>query len=333
MIDITVICALLIITGIMLYVILDGFDLGVGIIFPFAPNDVSRNKMMSSIAPVWDGNETWLIYVGGILFAAFPIAYSILLPALYIPIMLLIFALIFRGVAFEFRLKAKKSRWIWDYSFNFGSILAAFSQGLMLGSVIEGFKVENMQFAGGSFDWLTSFSITTGFGVVFGYALLGASWVIVKTENPTKEWAKSIMKPLNFILGVFILMVSIKTPLEYPQIAQKWFSYPNIFLLLPIPFITLFCWVKIFTSLNKNRDYQPFILTVLIFILSFIGLGYSLWPYIIVNDLTIWDLSAPDKSLQLVFITLMVSFPIVLGYTFFVYKLFKGKVLEKDSFY
>lgn len=333
MIDITVICALLIVLGIILYVILDGFDLGVGIIFPFAPDEASKNKMMSSIAPVWDGNETWLIYGGGILFAAFPIAYSILLPALYIPLMLLIFALIFRGVAFEFRMKEKKSRWIWDYSFTFGSTLAAFSQGLILGSLIEGFEVENMQFSGGSFDWLTSFSITTGFGVVFGYALIGASWVTLKTENQTKEWAKNITKPLNFILGLFVMMVSLKTPLQYPEIADKWFSFPNFFLLLPIPLITFFCWLKIFDSLSKGRDRQPFIFTVAIFILSFVGLGYSLWPYIIVNNLTIWDLAAPAKSLQLVFITLMISFPIVLGYTLFVYKLFKGKVLEKDSYY
>jgi len=333
MIDITAICALLIALGIVLYVILDGFDLGVGIIFPFAPDDVSKNKMMSSIAPVWDGNETWLIYGGGILFAAFPTAYSILLPALYIPLMLLIFALMFRGVAFEFRMKAKASRWIWDYSFTFGSILAAFSQGLILGSLIEGFEVKNMQFVGGSFDWLTSFSITTGFGVVFGYAVLGASWVILKTEDPTKKWAKNIIKPLNFILGLFVLMVSLKTPIQYPEIASKWFSLPNFFLLLPIPLITIFCWLKIFDSLSKDKDYQPFILTVSIFILSFIGLGYSLWPYIIVNNLTIWDLAAPAKSLELVFITLIISFPIVLGYTLFVYKLFKGKVLEKDSYY
>ncbi|MDA9818331.1 cytochrome d ubiquinol oxidase subunit II [Flavobacteriaceae bacterium] len=333
MIDITVICALLIVLGIILYVILDGFDLGVGIIFPFAPDEASKNKMMSSIAPVWDGNETWLIYGGGILFAAFPIAYSILLPALYIPLMLLIFALMFRGVAFEFRMKAKESRWIWDYSFTFGSTLAAFSQGLILGSLIEGFEVKNMQFAGGSFNWLTSFSITTGFGVVFGYALLGASWAILKTDNPTKEWAKNIAKPLNFILGLFVLMVSLKTPIQYPEIADKWFSFPNFFILLPIPLIAIFCWLKIFDSLSKDKDNQPFIFTVAIFILSFVGLGYSLWPYIIVNNLTIWDLAAPAKSLQLVFITLMISFPIVLGYTLFVYKLFKGKVLEKDSYY
>jgi cytochrome d ubiquinol oxidase subunit II len=333
MIDVTTICALLIALGMMLYVILDGFDLGIGIIFPFAPNEFSKNKMMSSIAPVWDGNETWLIYGGGILFAAFPTAYSILLPALYIPLMLLLFALMFRGVAFEFRLKAKQSRWIWDYSFTFGSILAAFSQGLILGSIIEGFQVENMRFVGGSFDWLTSFSITTGFGVVFGYALLGASWVVLKTENPTKEWAKNIIKPLNVMLGLFILMVSLKTPIEYPQIAQKWFSFPNFWILLPIPLITIVCWLKIFSSLSNNKDYQPFILTIAIFILSFIGLGYSLWPYIIINDLTIWDLAAPEKSLQLVFITLMISFPIVLGYTIFVYKLFKGKVLDHHHYY
>lgn len=333
MIDITIICALMLALGIVLYVILDGFDLGVGILFPFAPNDSCRNKMMSSIAPVWDGNETWLIYGGGILFAAFPIAYSILLPALYIPLMLLIFALMFRGVAFEFRMKAIKSRWIWDYSFTFGSFVAAFAQGLILGAVIEGFKVENKQFAGQSFDWLTSFSITTGFGVVFGYALLGACWVLFKTQNQTKIWAKNIIKPLNLILGLFVLMVSIKTPIEYPEIAKKWFSFPNFSLLLPIPLITFFCWLKVFDSLNKNKDHLPFIFSIAIFILSFIGLGFSLWPYIIVNNLTIWDLSAPAKSLELVFMTLMISFPIVVGYTIFVYRLFKGKVRSKDSYY
>ena len=332
MIDITTICAILIVIGVILYVVLDGFDLGIGIIFPFAPDDKSRDTMMSSIAPVWDGNETWLIYGGGILFAAFPAAYSILLPALYVPLMAMIFALIFRGVAFEFRMKAKTSKWIWDYSFTLGSTLAAFSQGLILGSLIEGFKVENMQFAGGSFDWLTSFSITTGFGVVFGYALLGTSWVILKTENETKEWAKNIAKPLNFILGLFILMVSLKTPIAYPEIAKRWFSLPNFLFLLPIPLVTFYCWLKIFDFSHHNKDYHPFIFCISIFILSFVGLGISLWPYIIVNQLTIWDLSAPAKSLQLVFITLLISFPVVLGYTIFVYRLFKGKVLEKGYY-
>jgi len=330
MIDVTLICALLIIFGIILYVILDGFDLGIGIIFPFAPDDQSRNIMMNSIAPIWDGNETWLIYGGGILFAAFPTAYAILLPALYIPLMLMIFALIFRGVAFEFRIKAKKSRWIWDYSFTFGSTLAAFSQGLILGSLIEGYKIDNMKFTGGSFDWLTSFSITTAFGGVFGYALLGVCWVILKTTKDTKKWAKNIVKPLNFILGLFILMVSLKTPIAYPEIAQRWFTLPNLIFLLPIPLITLYCWIKIFDFKNTHLDHMPFIYCITIFILSFIGLGISLWPYIIVNQLTIWDLSAPPKSLQLVFITLCISLPIVLGYTIFVYRLFKGKVFDKE---
>lgn len=333
MIDITIICAILIVFGVILYVILDGFDLGIGIIFPFAPNNKSRNVMMSSIAPVWDGNETWLIYGGGILFAAFPAAYSILLPALYIPLMLMIFALIFRGVAFEFRMKAKKSRWIWDYCFTFGSTLAAFAQGFVLGALIEGFEVQNMRFTGGSLDWLTTFSITTGFGVAFGYALLGACWVALKTDKSTRRWAKNIIRPLNFILGLFILMVSLKTPILYPEIAKKWFSLPNFFILLPIPLVTLFCWVKIFEYSKKDRDYHPFIFCVIIFILSFIGLSFSLWPYIIVNQLTIWDLAAPAKSLQLVFITLMFSFPVVVGYSFFVYRLFKGKVIAKESFY
>lgn len=331
--DFTLICAGLLIFGLGMYVILDGFDLGVGILFPWAPTDDCRNVMMSSIAPVWDGNETWLIYGGGILFAAFPIAYSIILSALYVPIMLLILALILRGVAFEFRLKAKKSRWIWDTSFTAGSILAAFSQGIILGALIHGIKVENLAFTGGVLDCFTPFSITTGAALVAGYGFIGSTWLVMKTEEITREWAKHIAKPLLFMVLLFLLIVSINTPLEYPHIRDRWFSLPNFFYLCPVPLLVLLLAYWVFWGLEKNKDAIPFRCAIGIFFLGLTGIIISLWPNMIMPNITIWDLSAEPATQKFVFWILCFSLPIVLSYTFFVYKIFRGKVTKEDAYY
>lgn len=331
--DMAVACVLLIALGVCLYVILDGMDLGVGILFLWTPKDQDRNIMMSSIAPVWDGNETWLIYVGGILLAAFPKAYSILLPALYIPIMVLILALILRGIAFEFRLKAKQSRWIWDWSFSIGSTLAAFTQGIILGAIIEGVKISKDQFIGGPFDCFTSFGITTGFSLIFGYALLGSTWLEMKTEGDIQTWARSISKPIALGVMLFILMISIKTPLDYPYIAERWFSLPNFIYLFPLPLLTLcFCYF-IFRGIATHQDHLPFICTMAVFILSFLGLGISLWPNIIMPDYTIWQAQAPQASLKFVMVVLFISLPIVFGYSWYVYRIFKGKIKLTDIYY
>ncbi|MBN9289319.1 MAG: cytochrome d ubiquinol oxidase subunit II [Gammaproteobacteria bacterium 39-13] len=331
--DFAIICAGLLLFGLGMYVILDGFDLGVGILFPWAPTDDCRNVMMSSIAPVWDGNETWLIYGGGLLFAAFPFAYSIILSALYLPIMLLILALILRGVAFEFRLKAVKSRWLWDFSFTAGSILAAFSQGLILGATIHGIKVENLVFKGNFFDCITPFSLTSGMALVIGYGFLGATWLVMKTQGITREWAKHITKPLLFMVLLFLLLISINTPLEYPHIAKRWFSMPNFLYLCPVPLFVLILAYGVFWGLDKNKDAVPFRAAIGIFLLGLVGVVISIWPYMIMPNITIWEVSASVSSQKFVFWLLAFSLPIILGYTFFVYKIFRGKVTKEEAFY
>ena len=331
---IVLILACLIGFGLLMYICLDGFDLGVGIIFPWAPNDQIRGVMFSSVAPVWDGNATWLIYVGAVLFAAFPIAYSIILPALYLPIMLMAAAFIFRGLAFEFRLKAsKKSRWIWDAAFALGSTAAAFLQGAMLGGVIEGFEVVDDRFAGNSMDWLSSFAIISGMGLIMGYALLGAAWVVYKTKGQTHDWARQIMKPILVIVGFFLVIISINTPLEHEAIAKRWFSLPNFFYLLPVPFLSAVCFFGILYGIYKRIDRLPFISTLGLYVLSFLGLAISLYPNIIMPDISIWDAAASEQSLDLLFYVLLISLPIVLGYTYFIYAIFREKVDEDTHHY
>lgn len=325
--DIVTMSAILIGFGVLIYVLLDGFDLGIGILFLWAPRDDDRNAMMSSIAPVWDGNATWLIFGGGVLFAAFPTAYAILLPALYIPIMVMILALIFRGIAFEFRLKTNpKHRGLWDTAFWAGSIGVAMTQGMILGAVIEGFKVVNNRYAGGGFDWLTSFSVMTGFALLMGYALLGSTWLIMKTQDATKLWARGVAKPLLLIVLGFIAMVSIKTPLEYPHIAERWFSVPNLYWLLPVPIVIVGLVIQAWRGIVSDANESPFWCTVGLFMLCYLGLMISLYPYLIMPNLTYWDLAAPDSSLKFVLVVSYFSLPIVLGYTWFVYRVFKGKV-------
>ncbi len=186
-IDLPLLWAAIIVVGVVMYVLLDGFDLGVGILFPFLPTDQDRDLAMNSVAPIWDGNETWLVLGGAGLFAAFPLAYAVILPGTYLPLIIMLLGLIFRGVAFEFRFKAHHRRHLWDKAFHYGSLAATIAQGMVLGAFIQGFEVENRQFAGGMFDWLTPFSLLTGAALISGYALLGATWLIMKTERELQE--------------------------------------------------------------------------------------------------------------------------------------------------
>lgn len=238
--DLPAIWYALIALAVFLYVLLDGFDLGVGILFPFAPTDQCRDSMMRSIAPFWDGNETWLVLGGGGLFAAFPLAYAVIMPAVYLPITIMLLGLIFRGVAFEFRFKARdRSRKIWDLSFHFGSLLAAFMQGMVLGAFVQGFQVQGRAYAGGPLDWLNPFSIMIGVALVFGYGLLGATWVNLKTVDITQEWARKSAKYLFGFVALFMAMVSLFMPLINPDIQKLWFSWPNVLLLAPMPGLSL----------------------------------------------------------------------------------------------
>jgi cytochrome d ubiquinol oxidase subunit II len=224
--------------AVVMYVLMDGFDLGLGILFPFARRDADRDVMMSSIAPIWDFNETWLILGGAGLFAAFPLAYAVVLPALYLPLMLMLIALIFRGVAFEFRFKARISRHLWDRSFHLGSVLATFAQGVVLGALIQGLEVRDRAFAGGMMDWLSPFSVATGAALVFGYALLGATWLIWRSTGELQRWAYRAARPLLYAVLGFIALVSVWTPLAEPAIRERWFSLPNLLYLSPVPAVT-----------------------------------------------------------------------------------------------
>lgn len=312
--------------AIFLYVLLDGFDLGIGILFPFAPSDDCRNKMMTSVAPFWDGNETWLVLGGGALFAAFPLAYAIVMPAFYIPIILMLLGLIFRGVAFEFRFKAHgKIRKIWDYSFHFGSLGAAFFQGVILGAFIQGIKVNARSFAGHSFDWLNSFSLMTGTAVVFGYALLGSTWIIMKTDKNTQAWARTTALYVAIYVAFFMALVSLWVPFLKDEIFRRWFTLPNLIYLSPIPLVTAGVFISLYGSLLREREFMPFILSLALFSLGYIGLAISLWPWIVPYQVSLWQAAADPKSLSLMLIVIVIFLPIILGHTAYSYYIFRGK--------
>jgi cytochrome d ubiquinol oxidase subunit II len=320
-------------TAIFLYVLLDGFDLGVGILFPFAPSDQCRDRMMNSIAPFWDGNETWLVLSGGGMFAAFPLAYAVLMPALYIPVILMLLGLIFRGVAFEFRFKASgKSRRIWDYAFHFGSLAAALMQGMILGAFVQGFEVQGRAFAGGSFDWLNAYSVMTGVAVAFGYALLGATWLVMKTDEVTQQWARKCASYVLGFVGLFMAIVSISMPLMNADVKALWFSLPNFFYLLPVPLLTLALFIFIWRDLHAESEYRPFFLSVGVFLMGYFGLGISLWPWLVPFAIDFRQAAAAGTSQSLMLVGTAIMLPAVLAYTAFSYYLFRGKSSHEDIY-
>ena len=320
-------------TALFLYVLLDGFDLGLGILFPFAPSDNCRDRMMNSIAPFWDGNETWLVLGGGGLFAAFPLAYAILMPALYIPIILMLLGLIFRGVAFEFRFKATgRSRRIWDYAFHFGSLAASFMQGMILGAFVRGIEVEGRSFAGSPFDWLNAYSVMTGMAVVFGYALLGATWLVMKTDGITQEWARKCAAYVLGYVGVFLGIVSVSMPMMNEDVKALWFSLPNLFYLLPVPMVTAFLFLMIWRDLHRGREYRPFLLSIGVFLMGYLGLGISLWPWLVPFEITFRKAAAASTSQSLLLVGTAIMLPLVLTYTAFCYYLFRGKASHESTY-
>jgi len=323
----------LITTAIILYVILDGFDLGVGVLFPFAPSDRCRDRMMNSIAPFWDGNETWLVLGGGGLFAAFPLAYAILMPALYIPVIGMLLGLIFRGVAFEFRFKATgKSRHIWDFAFHFGSLAATIMQGMILGAVVQGVDVEGRSFAGQAFDWLNAYSFMTGLALVFGYALLGSTWLVMKTDEATQDWARKCASYVLGYVGLFLMIVSISMPMMNEDVKNLWFSLPNFFYLLPIPLLTAVFFVMIWRDLSLGREYRPFCFSVAAFLMGYLGLGISLWPWLVPFTVTFREASAAPQSQSLLLIGTIVMLPVILTYTGYCYYVFRGKVSHEITY-
>lgn len=323
----------LIILAIFLYILLDGFDLGVGVLFPFAPSDQCRDRMMNSIAPFWDGNETWLVLGGGGLFAAFPLAYAVLMPALYIPVIIMLLGLIFRGVAFEFRFKASdRTRVVWDYAFHFGSLTATFMQGVIIGAVVQGVAVEGRRFAGGAFDWLNAYSVMSGVALVFGYALLGATWLVMKTEEITQQWARKCAAYALGYVGLFLAIVSISMPAMNPGIRALWWSLPNFFFLLPIPTASLVFIILIWRDLHAGREVRPFLLSLGVFLTAYLGLGISLWPFAVPFAITFRQAAAAPASQSLLLVGTVILLPLVLGYSAYCYYLFRGKASHETAY-
>lgn len=322
--DLTIIWAGIIGFGLMMYVLMDGFDLGQGILFMFAPSEAARDQMMNSVAPVWDGNETWLVLGGAGLLAAFPLVYSVFLPALYIGVFLLLAGLIFRGVAFEFRFKAKTSKYLWNWSFAAGSMVATFAQGAVVGAYIQGFETEGFVYSGGPLDWLTPFTVITGLGLVAGYALLGSTWLIMKTEGEVQDWAYKLTPRLLAALLVVFTIVCIYTPFVDPFVKSRWFD--SVSLIWALPALALFCAYLVMTSVKKRQDGMPFVASMGIFLFSYLGLLASKWPYIVPPKFTIWDAASSYNSQLFLLLGFLFVIPIVLGYTTWTYWIFRGKV-------
>ncbi len=330
--DLPFIWAGLIAFAILAYVILDGFDLGVGILFPFTITEGDRDQMMNSIAPVWDGNETWLVLGGGALLAAFPLAYAVVMPALYAPIIAMLLGLIFRGVAFEFRWRTKRAKFLWDWAFFGGSVIATLAQGIALGALVQGIPVANRTYAGGWLDWLTPFSVITGAALVVGYALLGATWLVLKTSGEVREQAYRHAWVAGLGTLALIGVVSVWTPFLNPIFMSRWFAWPAVLYTAPVPLLVAGCAFVLFTGLAKRNDAIPFPAAIGLFVLSFIGLGISFYPYILPPSITIWDAAAPDTSLRFLLVGAVILIPLILSYTAYSYWAFRGKV-EADGYH
>ena len=333
-IDLPLIWAVIILFGIMMYVIMDGFDLGIGILFPLVGDREDRDVMMNTVAPVWDGNETWLVLGGAGLLAAFPLAYSVILSAFYLPLILMLIGLIFRGVAFEFRFKAteQKRHW-WDKAFAGGSFAAAFFQGVTLGAFVQGVPVSAGAYAGGPLDWITPFSLFTGIGLVVAYALLGCTWLVMKCEAELQERMRHLGVYLAWGLFAVIVLLSAWTPLAQPDIAHRWFSLPNIFWFLPVPVLVVLAMVALLRTLAGAAHAAPFLLTLALIFLSYSGLGISLWPNVIPPGFSIWDAAGPDESLGFTLVGTLFIVPFILMYTAWAYWVFRGKVRRGEGYH
>jgi len=324
--DLALVWAGLIAFAVLAYVVLDGFDLGVGILFPFMPGQQQRDEMMNSVAPVWDGNETWLVLGGGGLFAVFPLAYAIIMPALYAPVIALLLALVFRGVAFEFRWKTQRGKFLWDWAFAAGSTLAAFAQGVALGALVQGIPVEGRAYAGGWWDWLTPFSLLTGVALVFGYALLGATWLIYKTQGYTQQRAYGFASVAGACTLVAIGVVSLWTPFLSNEFMQRWFAWPQILFVAPVPVLVAGAAFVLFRGLRRRHELSPFLASLALFVLSFVGLLISFYPYLVPTSVTLWEAAAPDASLSFLLAGAAFLIPVILLYTAYSYWVFRGKI-------
>jgi len=315
---------------VIMYVILDGFDLGIGILTKYSKSEADQTRMVNSIAPFWDGNETWLILGAGALLIAFPVAYAIILQALYLPILFMLLGLILRGVAFEFIFKSTgtKMRAVWVNCFHWGSLLATFFQGIILGTFIIGFKVENERYVGGSLDWLEPFTVLVGLSLIAGYVLLGSGWIIMKSEGALHDWAKKISAYATLVVLLYMAAVSLYIPFLNSHIFVRWFSLPNFYYLLPVPFITLvvaYLLIKANKSDLARDDYKPFLYSLLLFLLGYLGLAISLWPWIVPHELTILQCVGAKESMEISLVGVVFILPVILIYTGYSYYVFRGK--------
>ncbi|MCF3641891.1 cytochrome d ubiquinol oxidase subunit II [Rhizobium sp. TRM95111] len=331
--DLPFIWAALIAFAVLAYVVLDGFDLGVGILFPFFKAKHDRDVMMNSVAPVWDGNETWLVLGGGGLLAVFPLAYATILPALYMPLTAMLLGLIFRGVAFEYRWRTKRGEFLWDIAFSGGSTVAAFSQGVALGALVQGIPVENRAYTGGWWDWLTPFSVATGVALLVGYALLGATWLVMKTTGDLAERARYYA--LRAGVGTLAAMgiFSLWTPFLKPLYLDRWFGWPTMIFSIVVPLLVLGCSYLLIQGLKTRHDTRPFLAALGLFVLGFIGIGISFYPYIVPTSVTIWEAAGPDESLGFLLVGAVVLVPIILAYTGYAYWVFRGKVDPGEGYH
>lgn len=325
--------AALIAFAVLAYVVLDGFDLGIGILFVAVRDESQRDTMVNSVAPVWDGNETWLVLGGGGLMAAFPLAYAILLPAFYPPLIAMLLALVFRGVAFEFRSRSRSHKAWWDRGFFLGSTTAAFCQGVMLGAYIDGIAVRGRGYGGGWFDWLTPFTVVTGLALVAGYGLLGATWLIMRCEHDLQDRCRRYALRLFLVVLAMIGVVSLWTPYTHPAVAERWFSWPNLLYLSPVPFLVGATALAFWVGLRRGAERMPFFASLALFVLSYAGLGISLFPYIVPYSVTVGEAAAPPESLSFLLYGAAVLLPLILGYTAYAYRVFRGKVRADDGYH
>lgn len=324
--DLTVIWAFIIAFGVFAYVVMDGFDLGIGILFPSFSVGEERDRAMNAIAPVWDGNETWLVLGGGGLLAAFPLAYAVILPATYPLIIAMLLGLIFRGVAFEFRWRDPRHRAFWDAGFTGGSLVAALAQGMTLGAILQGIEVADRAYAGSWWDWLTPYTLLTGLGVVAGYTLLGATWLVWKLDGPPQEHAFRQAKRAAVATLVLLVAVSLYTPLLDNNYWIRWFAMPNVLFSAQVPLLTTILAFLLFRALAKRRETAPFLLSLGIFLLGMAGLGVSIWPYVVPDQLTIWEAAAPERSQIFMLVGVGITLPLIITYTGWSYWVFRGKV-------
>jgi cytochrome bd ubiquinol oxidase subunit II len=333
-IDLSLIWAAIIAFGIMMYVIMDGFDLGIGLLYPFVADKSDRDVMMNTVAPVWDGNETWLVLGGAGLMAAFPLAYSVVLSALYLPLIFMLLGLIFRGVAFEFRFKARDSeRHLWDKAFIGGSLTATFFQGVILGNYINGIPVVGRSYAGGALDWLAPFPLFVGAGLVIAYALLGSTWLIMKTVGDLQRRMVRLTDKLAWLLLAVIAAISLWTPLTHPSIAARWFSWPNLLWFSPVPLLVMLCMYLMQRTLKRETHSAPFLYALALIFLGYSGLAISVWPHIVPPSITIWDAAAPPQSQGFTLVGTLLIVPMILMYTAWAYYVFRGKILPGEGYH